>query len=109
MALIYVQKSLMPERLATPWGKDHTHQCECVSPTVWLWGVTHCGVAAECYLRWRAGVQDLMPGVGHLKLAQVPTEGWIIDLYEHGLLDGPGNAMQFPTFYGKTVHIDAVS
>ena len=51
----------------------------------------------------KATRQDLIPDVGQLKPAQVPIEGWVIDPYEHGLLNGPGNAMHFPTQYGKTV------
>ena len=37
--------------------------------------------------------QDLIPYVGQLVLANVPIERWIIDPYEHGLLDDPGNGM----------------
>ena len=46
---------------------------------------------------------------GELELAQVPAEGWIIDPYEHGFLNGPCNAMCLPTHNGKTVHTDALS
>ena len=57
----------------------------------------------------RDALQDFIPDVGQLQLSQIPTEGWIIDPYEHGLLDGPGNAVHFPTHYGKTVHINGMS
>ena len=47
--------------------------------------------------------------MGELELAQSPVEGWIINPYEHGFLDGPGNTMCLPIKSGKTVHIDTVS
>ena len=31
--------------------------------------------------------QDFIPYIGQLVLTIVPVEGWIIDPYEHGLLD----------------------
>ena len=37
--------------------------------------------------------QDLIPYVGQWVLANVPVEGWIIDPYEHSLLDGPGQGI----------------
>ena len=40
--------------------------------------------------------------MGQLELAQIPVEGWVIDPYEHDLLDGPGNAVCFPTHNGET-------
>ena len=57
----------------------------------------------------RGVLQDFIPDVQQLNLAQVPIEGWIIDPYENGLLDGPANTMCFPTHFPKTVHIDAVA
>ena len=51
-------------------------------------------------------LQDLIPDVEELELAQVPAEGWIIDPYEQGFLDGPGNAVCLPTHNGKNVHTD---
>ena len=40
--------------------------------------------------------QDLIPYVGQLELANVPTEGWIIDPNIHSLLDGSYNVMYLP-------------
>ena len=37
------------------------------------------------------------------------VEGWVIDTDEHGLLDGPGDAMYFPAYNGEAVHTDKVS
>ena len=36
---------------------------------------------------------DIIPYVGHLVLGTIPIEGWIINPYEHGLHDSPGNSM----------------
>ena len=46
--------------------------------------------------------------VGQLGLPQVPVEGWVIDLNEHGLLDGPTNIVHFPAHNRKAVHIDGM-
>ena len=50
-----------------------------------------------------------------LVLAQVPVKGWVINPNEHGLLDGPGDALGFPLcyreivqFYGMTCGIAVV-
>ena len=51
----------------------------------------------------RIAEQDLIPYVGQLVLPNVHIEGWSIDSYEHGLLDGPGNGMSFPTHHGEIV------
>ena len=40
-------------------------------------------------VKGRGDEQDLIPYVGQLEFANVPTEGWIIDPDEHGLFDGP--------------------
>ena len=37
--------------------------------------------------------QDLIPDVGQLVLSNVPVMGWIIDPYEHSLLDSPSDGM----------------
>ena len=44
--------------------------------------------------------------MGQLKVAQVVTEGLVIDSSEHSLLDGSGNIMHFPTNIEETVHFD---
>ena len=49
-----------------------------------------------------------MPGVVQLELPYVTIKGWIIDPNVYGLLDGPGNTMWLPTYYGETVHTDAM-
>ena len=46
--------------------------------------------------------------MGQLESAQALIEGWVIDPYEHGLLDGPGNAVHLPIINGQTVHTDAM-
>ena len=57
----------------------------------------------------RVVLQDLIPDVGQLEFAQVATEGWVINHYEHGLLDGPGNPVHLPDHNGETAYIDAMS
>ena len=47
--------------------------------------------------------------MGQLVFAQVPVEGWVIYHNEHGLLDGPGDAMCLPVHDGETVYINWVS
>ena len=49
----------------------------------------------------RGVLQDIIPDVGQLKLAQVPNERWIIDPYEYGFLNDPGNAVHFLTTMEK--------
>ena len=49
----------------------------------------------------RSGFQNLIPDVGKQELAYIPVEGWIIDPYEHGFHDGPGNAMCLLAHSGK--------
>ena len=41
-------------------------------------------------------LQNLIPHVGKLEFPQVPFEGWVIDIDEHGLFYGPGDAECFP-------------
>ena len=95
---------LVPMELHPLEKRRHTYQCEkCVCPLPHGMEVTaYCGVAVmgitsdgkqRCLAR-------LHPTCGELELTKVPVEGWIIDLYEHGFLDGLDNAMstliQFP-------------
>ena len=47
--------------------------------------------------------------MGQLVFPQIPIEGWVIDMDDHGLLDGPGDAMCFSAYNGEEVHIDGVS
>ena len=56
----------------------------------------------------RGVLQDLIPYVGQLVLPQIPIVGRVIDSYEHGFLDSPGNTMCLPTHNGETVYTDAV-
>ena len=61
-------------------------------------GLVHLGV--KTYLRWRSGCWTrLHPMCGQQVLTNVPVEGWIINHYEHGLLDGPGIDMWLSTHY----------
>ena len=46
--------------------------------------------------------------MGQLELAYVPSNGCIIYLDAHGLLDGPGNAVLLPTHYVEIVHNDVM-
>ena len=59
-------------------------------------------------MKGRDFLQDFIPDVGQLEFAQVATEGWVINPYEHGLLEGPGNDMDLSAHNGETVHIDAM-
>ena len=43
--------------------------------------------------RFRIVKQDLISYVGQLLLAKSPGEGWIIDPYDHSLLESPSNGM----------------
>ena len=38
-----------------------------------------------------------------LVLANVPIEGWVINPYEYGLLDGSGDIVCLPIHYGEIV------
>ena len=46
-----------------------------------------------------------IPDVWKLTFFQVPAEGWVINMDEHSLLGGPGNAMCLPLLW-LTVHND---
>ena len=51
--------------------------------------------------------QDITPYVGQLVLANVPVERWIIDPYEHSLLNGPCNGMTpYPPWGTWTIWYD---
>ena len=54
-------------------------------------------------------LQNLIPDVGQLVFPQVPVEGWVIDMDEHGLLYSPGDGMGFPPYNEEAIHIDGVS
>ena len=54
-------------------------------------------------------LQDLIPDVWQLVFSQITVEGCVIDADEHGLHDGPGDAMCLSAQNGKAVHIDGVS
>ena len=44
---------------------------------------------------------DLIPYLGQMELANVPSEGWVIDPDKHGLLDGYCAAVHLPTHDGR--------
>ena len=56
----------------------------------------------------RGVLQDLIPDMGQLEFAQIAIEGWVINPYEHGILDGSGNAMCLPTHNGEIFNTDAM-
>ena len=73
--------------------------------------MAHCLMAtgkAFLEMEGRGVLQDLIPMMGQLKLAYVPINGWIIDYYVHGLLDGYSNVAHLPIHHGKFVHIDVM-
>ena len=46
------------------------------------------------YLSLRSGVLDkTSSNICDMLFSNIPIEGWIIDPYEHGLLDSPGKFM----------------
>ena len=53
--------------------------------------------------------QDWIPYMGQLVLANVPVDGWIIDHYEHSLLDGSGKGIWLPVYYGETFQYGMVT
>ena len=111
MASIYVQQTLVPkEGNWHPKGRTIlTNMKMCVCPPMCVMG--------EVDLLWGDGkglskvegwgiLQDLIPDVEQLVLSRVPVEGWVIDLNEHGPLDGPSNTVHHN---GKAVLIDRMS
>ena len=55
-------------------------------------------------MKGKGVLQDLIPNVGQLELAYVPIKGWITDPDVHGFLNGPGNTVRLPSYYGEIVH-----
>ena len=85
------------------YDKVGRHWCQVSGSPLWSSGSWH-------YLSWRAGsscrTSSQMWGCWILPRFLL-RDG--VDPYEHGFLDGAGNAMSLPTHNGKTVHIDTVS
>ena len=48
---------------------------------------------------------DLIPYVGHLELANIPSEGFIIIPDVHGLLDSSCGILYLPTHNGEVVYL----
>ena len=44
-----------------------------------------------------------------LVLSQVPVEGWVLNMYEHGLLDGPELVVNFFVHYVDLFWVNWVS
>ena len=44
-----------------------------------------------------------------LVLPQVPVEGWVLNMYEHGLLDGPGLVVDLFLHYVELFWVNWVS
>ena len=53
--------------------------------------------------------QDLIPYVGQLVLPIIPAEGWVINPYEYGLLDDPGDGVWLPLNCGEIVQFGGMS
>ena len=54
-------------------------------------------------------MEDLIPNVSQLELASVPVEGLIVEPDVYSLLDGPGDVVHLPTYYGEIVQTDAIT
>ena len=44
-----------------------------------------------------------------LVLSQVSVEGWVLNVDEHGLLDGPGMAVDFLMYYVELLWVHGVA
>ena len=51
----------------------------------------------------------MVPYMWQLILSQVSVEGWVMDIDEHGLLDGPGMAVNFLMSYVELFWVHWVS
>ena len=51
----------------------------------------------------------MVPYMQQLVLAQVSVEGWVMDMDKHGLLDGPGKAVNFLVYYVELFWVHWVS
>ena len=57
---------------------------------------------------WRC-LEEVAPYVQQLVLVQVPVEGVVLHMDEHGLLDGPGMAVDLLVHYDELVCVHGVS
>ena len=60
-------------------------------------------------LKSRRCLEEVVPYVWHLVLAQVSVEGWVLHADEHGLFDGPEMAVDFLVHYVELVWVHGVS
>ena len=65
-----------------------------------------CGLMGAVLLQFEVGCWTRpYPHVLQLVISTVPIEGWIINPYVYGLLDGPGEVVWFSTHTGEIIQL----